>query len=118
MLRLYFIFESWARFTNEMGFWNSTLASTIWKALKWLNDRRCHCSIFVCFEFFVVPNLLRSSLEPISVRFGNLATLSSAAARWIFDLTWISRTVYAIVATWLSFGSFCVFRAFSLRWVM
>ena len=63
---------------------------------------------------FVVPNLPRSRLQPFSVRFRNLATLSSAAARWIFDLTWISRTIYAFPATWLSFGSFRIFRAFRL----
>ena len=77
-----------------------------------LMSDRLHCSIFVCFVFFVVPNLRRSRLQPVSVRFRNLATLSSAAARWIFDLTWISRTVYAIVATWISLGSFYIFRAF------
>jgi hypothetical protein len=84
-------------------------------ALNLIDDRLCRCSIFVSFVsfvFFVVPILRRSRVQPVSVRFRNLATLSSGAARWIFDLTWISRIEYAIVATWLSFGSFCAFRAF------
>src|ERR1035438_9120269 len=36
------------------------------------DDRQSHCSPFVCFVCFVVPNLPRSRLQPSSVRSKNL----------------------------------------------
>ena len=60
-----------------------------------VDDRQIDCSLFVCFVCFVVPNLPRSGLQPCSVRSKNLATLSSAPARWVFDLTLIAKTIYA-----------------------
>jgi hypothetical protein len=78
-----------------------------------VDDRQSHCSLFVCFVCFVVPSLPRSGLQPCSVRFKNLATLSSAAPLLISDLTSICKIICAFPATWPLVGSFVIFRVFA-----
>ncbi len=63
--------------------------------LRWSMIVKFIVPVFVCFVCFVVPNLPRSGLQPSRVRSKNLATLSSAAARWIFDLTLVFKRIYA-----------------------
>jgi hypothetical protein len=71
-----------------------------------------HCSIFVCFVCFVVPNLPRSSYQPCSVRSKNLATLSSAASPVISEHSSIATMVYVFPATCSPIGSFVAFSVF------